>query len=430
MTEQVSPARAVHGVVSVPGDKSISHRYAMLASIAEGDSQIYNYSTGGDCQSTLSCMQALGVTCEFTEEDGRRVLKIHGSGTRGLRYTPEPLDVGNSGSTIRMLSGILAAQPFTTQISGDDSVRKRPMRRIITPLSELGARIEASEGQYPPLTIQGGILRAIDYQLPVPSAQVKSCILLAGLYAGGETVVREDVATRDHTEIALRELGAYITIERRVVRVRGGAHLSGKTLVVPGDLSSAAFLLIAALIVPEADLIVTNVGLNPTRTALLDVLRAMGAQIKLLHVEQINGELIGNLQIKTSRVRGGTIEGSTTAALIDEIPALAVLGAVSEGGLVVRNAGELRVKETDRIETIAQNLRRMKVQVNTTEDGIEIPGRQKFRAAKLQSCGDHRIAMAFSVAALAGDDSCIIEGAEAASISFPGFYDTLREITR
>jgi 3-phosphoshikimate 1-carboxyvinyltransferase len=430
MIERVSPARVIHGVVSVPGDKSISHRYATLAAIAEGQSQIYNYSTGGDCQSTLSCMQALGVRCEFTEQDGRQVLMIYGSGAGGLKSSADPLDAGNSGSTIRMLSGILAAQPFTTEISGDESLRRRPMRRIITPLSEMGARIDASDGQFPPLTIQGRSLRAIDYQLPVPSAQVKSCILLAGLYAQGETVVRERVATRDHTEIALRELGADLTIEPRVVRVRGGAHLFGKSLVVPGDLSSAAFFLIAALIVPEADLIVTNVGLNPTRTALLDVLRAMGAQIKLLHIEQINGELIGNLQIKTSRVCGGIIEGATTAALIDEIPALAVLGAVSEDGLVVRNAGELRVKETDRIETIAQNLRRMNVRVNTTEDSIEIPGRQRFRAAEIQSCGDHRIAMAFSIAALASDNSCIIEDAEAASISFPGFFDTLREITQ
>jgi len=430
MIERVSPARAIHGIVSVPGDKSISHRYAMLASIAEGDSQIYNFSTGGDCQSTLSCMQALGVRCEFSEQDGRRVLNIHGSGARGLKPSPKPLDAGNSGSTIRMLSGILAAQPFTTQISGDESVRRRPMRRIITPLSEMGATIRAVGGQFPPLIIEGAELRAIDYELPVASAQVKSCVLLAGLYAAGETIVREPVITRDHTEIALRELGAEITIERRVIRIRGRAHLSGKALVVPGDLSSAAFLLIAALIVPEADLIITDVGLNPTRTALLDVLRAMGAQIKLLHIEQINGELIGNLQIKTSRIRGGTIEGATTAALIDEIPVLAVLGAVSEQGLAVRNASELRVKETDRIQTIAQNLRRMHIQVNTTEDSIEIPGRQKFRAAEIQSCGDHRIAMAFSIAALASDDSCIIEDAEAASISFPGFYDALRKITR
>jgi 3-phosphoshikimate 1-carboxyvinyltransferase len=430
MIERVSPAHAIHGVVSVPGDKSISHRYGMLASIAEGDSQIYNYSTGGDCQSTLSCMEALGIRSEYTEEDGRRVLIVHGKGIRGLSPAAHILDAGNSGSTVRMLSGILAAQPFETAITGDESIQRRPMRRIITPLSQMGARIDATSGQFPPLIIHGGPLQAIDYELPVASAQVKSCVLLAGLHAVGETIVREPVSTRDHTEIALREMGAGITIEPHAVRIHGGGHLSGRPLIVPGDISSAAFFIIAALVVREADLIITDVGLNPTRTALLDVLRAMGAQIKLLHIEQVNGELIGNLEVKTSRVRGGRIEGATTAAVIDEIPALAVLGAVTEEGLVVRNAAELRVKETDRIETIARNLRRMNIAVNTTEDSIEIPGRQKFRAAQIESCGDHRIAMAFSIAALAADGSSLIEDAEAASVSFPEFYTRLREIAQ
>ena len=430
MTEQVSPARAIHGVVSVPGDKSISHRYAMLASIAEGDSKIFNYSTGADCQSTLACMEALGIEHTTAEEDGRPTLTIHGKGAAGLAAASGTLDAGNSGSTIRMLSGILAAQPFTTRISGDESLVKRPMRRIMTPLAQMNARIEATGGDFPPLTIHGSPLRGIDYALPVASAQVKSCVLLAGLYATGETIVREPIVTRDHTEIALHELGADITIEPRVVRLRGGAQLSGKALFVPGDLSSASFFLVAALIASEGDLIITNVGLNPTRTALLDVLRGMGANIKLLHLEQANGELIGNLQIRTSRVRGGIIEGATTAAVIDEIPVLSVLGAMSEDGLIVRNASELRVKETDRIETIAENLHRMQITVNTTPDGFEIPGRQKFRAAQIQSRGDHRIAMAFSIAALAADGPCIIEDSEAASVSFPEFYTTLRNIAR
>ncbi|MBV9611420.1 MAG: 3-phosphoshikimate 1-carboxyvinyltransferase [Acidobacteriaceae bacterium] len=430
MTERVSPARAIHGVISVPGDKSISHRYAMLASIAQGDSQIYNYSTGADCQSTLDCMCALGAAYEFAEQDGRRVLTVRGQGTGGLRAPDGVLDAGNSGSTIRMLSGILAAQQFISDVTGDDSLRQRPMRRIMMPLTEMGARIEASGGEFPPLRIHGAPLRAIDYELPVASAQVKSCVLLAGLYADGETIVREPIATRDHTEIALRELGADIAMEPRVARIRGGAHLSGKTLVVPGDLSSVAFFLVAALLVPDSDLIVTNVGLNPTRTALLDVLRTMGAQIKLLHIEQVNGELIGNLQIRSSPIRGGIIQRPTTAAVIDEIPALSVLGAASEEGLVVRDAGELRVKETDRIETIAQNLRRMHVTVETTPDSIRIPGKQKFRAAEIQSGGDHRIAMAFSIAALAADGACTIVDAEAASVSFPEFYETLREISK
>jgi 3-phosphoshikimate 1-carboxyvinyltransferase len=430
MTEQVSPAHSIHGVVSVPGDKSISHRYAMLTSIAAGDSEIYNYSTGADCLSTLSCMETLGVPHSFSQQDGRQVLTVHGRGIRGLTAPRRTLDAGNSGSTIRMLSGILAAQSFTTTITGDASLVKRPMRRIITPLTGMGARIAATGDQFPPLVIQGSGLHAIDYESPVASAQVKSCVLLAGLYAPGETVVREPVVTRDHTEIALRELGAEITIEPRVARVRGGAGLSGKTLVVPGDISSAAFFIVAALMAREADLTISNVGLNPTRTALLDVLSGMGAAIKLLHVEQVNGELIGNLQVRTSSIRGGTIEGATTATLIDEIPVLAVLGAVSELGLVVRDAAELRVKETDRIETIAHNLRRMNITVETTKDGLEIPGKQKFRAAQVQSCGDHRIAMAFSIAALAADGACLIEDAEAASVSFPEFYTTLRNLAR
>jgi 3-phosphoshikimate 1-carboxyvinyltransferase len=428
MIERVSPARSVHGVVNVPGDKSISHRYAMLTSIAQGDSEIYNYSSGADCQSTLSCMETLGIRYKFAEEDGRRVLTVEGKGTRGLQPPIHFLDAGNSGSTIRMLSGILAAQPFTTEISGDSSLAKRPMRRIIAPLSEMGARIDAINDQFPPLTIYGSPLHAIDYQSPVPSAQVKSCILLAGLYANGETVVRETTATRDHTEIALSELGADITIEPRIVRVSGGATLSGKRLVVPGDISSAAFFLVAALIVRDADLTITNVGLNPTRTALLDFLRSIGAPIKLLHIEQMNGELIGNIQIKSSRVRGGVIEGAMTAALIDEIPILSILGALSEEGLIVRDAAELRVKETDRIETIAENLRRMGASVTATPDGLEIPGRQKLHAAEISSYGDHRIAMAFSVAALAADGECIVHDAEAASVSFPEFFETLRQI--
>ncbi len=430
MTETVSPARGIHGAISIPGDKSISHRYAMLTSIAQGTSQIFNFSSGADCHSTLACMAALGVQHEFTKDDGHRVLAVHGAGLHGLRAPAAALDAGNSGSTMRMLSGILSAQPFHTSITGDDSLQRRPMRRIMQPLSEMGAHITAINGQFPPLEIEGSRLRAIDYTLPVASAQVKSCVLLAGLYAEGETTVREPVSTRDHTEIALRELGADITLEPRLARVRGGGTLSAKTLMVPGDLSSAAFFVIAALILPDSDLILTDVGLNPTRTALLDILRSMGAHIKLLRIEQMNGELVGNLQVQSSRIRGGTIEGALTAAVIDEVPILSVLGAVSQEGLVIRNASELRVKETDRIETIAQNLRRMKIVVNTTEDGLEIPGKQRFRAAELNSCGDHRIAMAFSIAALAADGPSVIEGSDAASVSFPEFYATLQQITR
>jgi 3-phosphoshikimate 1-carboxyvinyltransferase len=430
MPEIISPAHSVSGAISLPGDKSISHRYAMLTAIAEGESRILNYSTGADCRSTLSCMAQLGIRHEFGERNGHRELIVHGKGIHGLTAAAEALDAGNSGSTMRMLSGILAAQPFTTSIFGDESLSRRPMRRIMTPLREMGAQIEATNEQYPPLTIQGRSLHGIRYQPPVASAQVKSCVLLAGLYADGETVVEEPVRTRDHTEIALRELGADISVARRTVTVRGGSPLHGGNIVVPGDISSAAFFLVAALITREADLVIANVGLNPTRAGLLDFLIGLGASIKILKIESVNGELIGNLQVKTSAIRGGVLSGALTAALIDEVPVLAILGALSQEGLTVTDAAELRVKETDRIATVAENLKRMGVEVETRPDGLTVPGRQKLHAAELDSFGDHRIAMAFSVAALAADGPCTIENSEAASVSYPEFYQTLREITR
>ncbi len=430
MIQRITPASSIRGSVNIPGDKSISHRYAMLTGIANGDSEIYNYSTGADCQSTLACLSQLGVQHEFKEIEGRRLLIVHGTGLHGLQEPGSILDAGNSGSTMRMLSGILAGQSFTSSITGDESLVKRPMRRIMTPLAEMGARIEATNEQFAPLKIQGSKLQAIHYKVPVASAQVKSCVLLAGLYAGGETIVEEPVMTRDHTEIALKELGADIDVQIRRTLIRGGNELTGRQMVVPGDISSAAFFLVAALIARDADLTVTNVGLNPTRASLLDVLRGMGANIKVLHIEQVNGELIGTLQVSTSQMKGGVIEGATTAALIDEIPALAVLGAISSNGLIVRDAGELRVKETDRIEAIADNLQSMGVSAKTTADSIEIPGRQRFRAAEIQSRGDHRIAMSFAIAALAADEESTIHDAEAASVSYPEFYETLKQIVR
>jgi 3-phosphoshikimate 1-carboxyvinyltransferase len=302
------------------------------------------------------------------------------------------------------------------------------MRRILAPLGELGASLEATNEQYPPLTIHGGPLHGIRYEPPVASAQVKSCVLLAGLYAQGETVVTERIPTRDHTEIALRELGADIEIERRRVAVRGGVPLQAKNLVVPGDISSAAFFLVAASIMRDADLVIANVGLNPTRTALLDFLTSAGAAIKILQVDSVNGELIGNLQVTSSRLKGGEISGELSAALIDEIPVLSILGALSENGLIVRDAAELRVKETDRIATVAENLERMGVKVETRADGFTVPGKQKLHAAAIDSYGDHRIAMAFAVAALAADGPCEIRDAGAASVSYPEFYATLRDI--
>jgi 3-phosphoshikimate 1-carboxyvinyltransferase len=421
MRETVSPAKAVHGMVTLPGDKSISHRYGMLAAIAEGRSSIANYSTGADCQSTLGCMAALGAT---VGRDAENRVTIDGG---ALREPAGQLDAGNSGSTIRMLSGILAAQGFTSRIGGDESLSRRPMARVIKPLAEMGAEIEAREGTYPPLTIHGRPLKGIDYTLPVASAQVKSCVLFAGLFAPGDTTVREPARTRDHTEIALKEFGADITSAKRVITLRSGARLTGRELYVPGDLSSACFFLVAALLMKDADLVVQGVGVNPTRSTLLDYLVSLGASIKVLDVRQSGGELVGDLRVRTSIISGGVIEGALTAALIDEIPALAVLGAAT-GGVTVRDASELRVKETDRIATLESNFRRMGVEIETTPDGFQIPGGQSFHAAELDSCGDHRIAMAFAVAALRADGDCVIDGAECAGVSFPEFFDTLQQV--
>jgi 3-phosphoshikimate 1-carboxyvinyltransferase len=425
MLERISPVARVWGEISLPGDKSISHRYAILASIAEGESRIHRYSTGADCHSTLGCVRALGIA---VEEQGTDVL-ICGRGLNGLQSPASELDAGNSGSTIRMLSGILAAQQFTSRIGGDASLSRRPMERIIKPLTEMGASLSGREGRFPPLEIRGSKLHPIDYTLPVPSAQVKSCVLFAGLFADGATVVREPLRSRDHTEIALGEFGADIRVERRVITLQGRPRLSGRELFVPSDLSSAAFFIAAALLVPGSELVVRGVGLNPTRSTLLDVLASMGAKIRILEVTERNGELVGQISVKSSSLRGGVIERGTTAALIDEIPVLAILGAASEEGLIVRDAAELRIKETDRIATIAENLRRMGIEPEELPDGICVPGRQRFRAATLESFGDHRIAMAFSIAALVADGPCQICDADAASVSFPEFYQILGQVT-
>jgi 3-phosphoshikimate 1-carboxyvinyltransferase len=424
MTQTISPASSVSGAIALPGDKSISHRYAMLAGIAEGTTKISNYSTGADCQSTLGCMRALGATVERTNG----TVSIEGHGLDGLREPAAALDAGNSGSTIRMLSGILAAQPFGTTIGGDESLSRRPMARIMTPLAQMGARIEARDNRFPPLTIQGAHLHSMDYTLPVASAQVKSCVLLAGLFADGRTTVHEPVRTRDHTELALREFGADVEVDRLAISVTGRPKLEARDLSVPGDLSSAAFFLVAALIVRESELTIRGVGLNPTRSELLDFLAGMGAQIKILDVSSTGGEIVGDVLIRKSRVLGGLLEKARTAALIDEIPVLAVLGAASEEGLTVRDASELRIKETDRIATIAENFQRMGLKIEVHEDGFVVPGKQQFHAAELDSFGDHRIAMAFSVAALAADGPCTILNPDAASVSFPEFFVTLQRV--
>lgn len=425
MVEKIQPARSLNGNIRLPGDKSISHRYGMLASLAEGTSRVLNYSFGADCQSTLACMRAMGVKIE---NNGAEVI-IHGAGLDGLKAPLDTLDAGNSGSTIRMLSGILAGQTFESRIAGDESLSRRPMGRIIAPLTQMGAAIEARDGKFPPLTIRGGSLKALDYTLPVASAQVKSCVLFAGLFCEGETIVREPMVTRDHSELALTALGAEVESIGGTITLQGRPTLKGTELYVPGDLSSSAFFLVAASLRPGSRIAIQGVGLNPTRSYLLDFLASGGASIKVVNISQTTGEVIGDVVVEGRPWRGGVLEKANTAALIDEIPVLAVLGATSQDGLIVRDAGELRVKETDRIATIAENLKRMGVEITVHEDGFEIPGKQSFHAAQLDSFGDHRIAMAFSVAALAADGPCEIHDAGAASVSFPEFYDMLRSLT-
>jgi 3-phosphoshikimate 1-carboxyvinyltransferase len=426
MKKRIAPASSIEGALSLPGDKSMSHRYAMLGAIANGTTRVRNYSTGADCHSTLGCVRALGIEVEGSGTE----FAIHGRGLDGLRQAAGALDAGNSGSTIRMLSGILAGQPFPSRIFGDESLSRRPMQRIMRPLGEMGATIRAHDGRFPPLEIDGAKLRPIDYVLPVPSAQVKTCVLFAGLYADGKTSVTEPVRSRDHTEIALREFGGTIEREHQKITVTGRPQLEARELEVPSDLSSAAFFIVAALMTPGSRLSIGAVGLNPTRSALLDFLAGMGAKIRIPNLESRNGELVGEILVEHSELRGGTIEGGLTAALIDEIPVIAVLGTATQDGLTVKDAGELRIKETDRIKTVVEDLRRMGVAAEESADGFFVPGRQKLRAAELESWGDHRIAMAFAVAALRADGECVIDGAEAASVSFPEFWDTLAAIVR
>lgn len=427
MSRTIRPASGIAGTISLPGDKSISHRYAMLAALAEGCSELTNYSTGADCASTLACLRSLGVDCSHRGT----AVRIEGAGTAGLRAPGAALDAGNSGTTMRLLSGILAGQPFESVIQGDESLSRRPMKRIMTPLRSMGASVGAIDGQYPPLTIRGGRLRPIRYELPVASAQVKSSVLFAALNAPGTTEVVEPVETRNHTEIALRRFGAEVRVNGLEIAVTGSPRMSACDMRIPSDLSSAVFFLAAALMLPGSSLRIERVGLNPTRAAVLDVLQRMGAAIDVDAESEEGGEPVGSFEVLGGgRLAGGEIAGATTAGVIDEIPMLAVLGAVSESGLRIRDAGELRIKETDRIATVAANLRRMGARVTEYETGMDIEGGCNLRAAELDSCGDHRIAMAFAVAALAADGESSLAGAEAASVSFPEFFDVLASIVR
>jgi 3-phosphoshikimate 1-carboxyvinyltransferase len=424
-TVVIHPARNVSGSLRLPGDKSISHRYAMLAGIAEGKSLLENFSTGADCSSTLACLKSLGVDWK---RNGNTI-ELDGRGAK-LHAPTTSLDCGNSGSSMRMLSGILAGQDFSSQLIGDESLSRRPMGRIITPLELMGARISSAGGSRPPLKITGGPLKAVDYSPPVASAQVKSALLFAGLFANGETKVEEPVPTRDHGELALRAFGATVKQQGKKLRIDGGQKLHAIEAQIPGDLSSASFFLCAAALFPGSQLVINDLLMNPSRTRLLDLLIAMGASISVTQLKEQHGELRGTLQIEGKSLRGAVVTGADTAALIDEIPVLAAIAPHSSSGIEIRDAQELRVKESDRIAGIATNLRALGAEVEELADGLKIPGGQKLRGGEIESFGDHRLAMAFAVAALRAEGETGIHQADVAIISYPEFFEVLENLVQ
>ncbi len=428
-TQIIRPARSLEGSLTVPGDKSISHRYAMLAGLAEGTSRLANFSTGADPHSTLACMESLGARVLRNPDNSIEITGVAGA----FRQPAAPLDCGNSGSTMRMLSGLIASHPHTFTLIGDPSLTLRPMDRIRNPLSQMGAKLDLIDG-HAPITIHGTPLRAIDFTAPIPSAQVKTAVLFAGLQAEGTTSLTESILTRDHTEHALLAFGATFTRtfahglnQPARLSIPGGQRLHAIDATVPGDISSAAFFLCAALLFPDSNLVLDSLGMNPTRAALLDVIAALGGRIKVLTVEERHGELIGAIQVNSAPTTTTPflISGPLTAQLIDELPVLAAIAPYTANGIIIRDAQELRVKESDRIALVAKNLRAMGARFTENPDGLEVPGNQVLRGATIDSGSDHRIAMAFAIAALRATGDTEILGAEAAAISFPEFFTSL-----
>ncbi len=427
-TQIIRPARSFQGSVTLPGDKSISHRYAMLAGLAEGTTRLSNFSTGADPHSTLACIEMLGATIARVGEGPKQIIEV--TGTAGAFLQPaQPLDCGNSGSTMRMLSGLIAPPPHTFTLIGDNSLTQRPMERIRKPLAEMGARMDLVDG-HAPITLHGGPLNAISFESSVPSAQVKAAVLFAGLQADGITNFREPHRTRDHSEHALRAFGATVAREGGTLSIPGGQKLKAIDALVPGDLSSAAFFLCAALLFPDSNLILDSIGMNPTRAVLLDIVTLLGGRIKILNVEETHGELIGTIQVTTTPggFKGIEITGALSAQLIDELPVIAAIAPYTREGIRIRDARELRIKESDRIALVAKNLKAMGAELTEHDDGLTIPGNQQLHGTVIDSGGDHRIAMAFAIAALRATSETEIHGA--AAISFPEFFRYLDDLSK
>lgn len=418
---EIKKAKKLSGSLSIPGDKSISHRAAMFGSLAEGTTRISNFLEGADCLSTISCFRKMGINIENTKGE----ILVHGKGLHGLSAPAETLDVGNSGTTTRLISGILAGQDFVSELTGDASIQKRPMKRIMTPLSQMGADIISLGGNgCAPLKISGKKLHAIHYNSPVASAQVKSCVLLAGMYSDGITCVTEPVLSRNHTEIMLNYFGADVTSEGTTAFIKPDPSLYGREILVPGDISSAAYFIAAGLLVPNSEILLKNVGINPTRDGILRVCKAMGADITLLN-ETTEGEPTADLLIRSSALHGTTVEGAIIPTLIDELPMIAVMAAFAEGTTVIRDAQELRVKESDRIQVMTENLRKMGADIQATEDGMIIHGGKPLHGAEIDSHLDHRVAMSFAVAGLLSEGTLSIKNGECVNISYPEFYSDL-----
>jgi 3-phosphoshikimate 1-carboxyvinyltransferase len=432
MDVTLSRVDRLKGNLAVPGDKSVSHRALIFAAMARGRSVVHGAAPGADVASTAASLARLGLSVPAGPVPP--TLTVEGIGWQVAQEAD--LDAGNSGTTMRLLTGILAGQEFATKLTGDGSLQKRPMKRVVGPLREMGADIRAKDDNFAPLEIKGARLHAIDYQMPMASAQVKSAVLLAGMFAEGVTSVTEPARTRDHTELALEEFGAAVERHGRTTKIHGlfggngAGKLVAKSLDVPGDISSAVFFIAAASLLPESNIAIHNVGLNPTRTAILDLFAGMGASIQMLSLTSSHGEIMGDLAVKGASLKGGVIEGETIPLVIDELPMLAALGPYTEEGIEIRNAGELRVKESDRIAALAENLRRMGATVEERPDGLKVAGRRagKLRGAEIQPHGDHRIAMAFAVAGLAAEGATVIRDADCAGVSYPAFFEDLNRL--